>query len=285
MMKYQGLRPLLILTLVVAPLVSACDSGGSNPNTAPDDEISGDAGEVTVKLKRSKIAKSVDSAVDSAFVRVWKTDVYNTAKYVNVPDPGNATEVALEVPATTGMRAGVLAVESDSALGENELPYAIGITNTFEVTANETTNVSPTLRSTQPSFQIPSSVGELEKDTIVVQAEALPIPEAEISTNAGFEFGNGNRVDEIFLDDSTSTQSTGFEISGSSDISTIYAKVGLDYYLREFTEGTGGQLGYAVYPNPDQSSGESYEIPVSSTQTGTVTITFDEDGETRRVVK
>jgi hypothetical protein len=264
--------------------VSACDSGGSNPNTAPDDEISGDAGEVTVKLKRSKIAKSVDSAVDSAFVRVWKTDVYNTAKYVNVPDPGSATEVALEVPATTGMRAGVLAVESDSAIGDSELPYAVGTTNTFEVTANETTNVSPTLQSTQPSFQIPSSVGELEKDTIVVQAEALPEPMAESSINAGFDFSDGNRLNEVFLD-STSTRSRGFEVSGSSDASTIYVKVGIDYALREYTEGTGGQLGLAVYPNPDQFSGESYEIPVSSTETGTVAITFNEDGETRRVVK
>ena len=120
-------------------------------------------------LQRSK---SVSSQVDSAFVRVSNSGAdYNQAKYVGVPDPGGETEGALEVPEATGDRAGVLAVESDGAAFDNELPYSFGLTESFEVNAGETTQVSPTFKSAQPTIEIPEGVGVFEKDTVRVETE------------------------------------------------------------------------------------------------------------------
>lgn len=294
-MQIKAPRLVLLLAAFAMPLLVSCDSGGTGANsTSP----SGEKGEVTVKLKRSKmkLAKSVSSKVDSAFIRVWKSDVYNNNKYVSVPEPGNATTVSLQVPASTGYRAGVLAVESDSGEFDEELPYAVGTTgSTFEVTAGNTTNVSPTLVSLQPTVQLPSSVGQLEKDTVRVEigrATGYDIDEfeidARISTDPSFPSG-GSDVFPFELADSTpSNLVAGLEVSGS-DASTLYIQIGVDYGRagQPWTEGTGGSLGFASYPNPDVFDKGSYEIPIGSTgDTGTVVITFGKNGErVRKVTK
>jgi len=288
-MQVKTPRLLLLLAAFCMPLLVACDSGGAGANS---DSPSGEEGEVTVKLKRSKmkLAKSVSSKVDSAFIRVWKSDIYNQNKYVSVPEPGNATTVSLQVPASTGYRAGVLAVESDSAQGDEELPYAVGTTSsTFEVTAGNTTNVSPTLVSTQPTVQLPSSVGQLEKDTIRVEIGQAtgysPGIGAWSSTSA--EFAEQTNLDYVDLEESTpSTRVLGFEISGS-DASTLYLQVGVFYSNDGWSNGTDGRLGSALYPNPDEYDKGSYEIPTgSSADNGTVVITFGKNGErVRKVTK
>jgi len=276
------------------PLLVSCDSGGTGANSASP---SGEKGEVTVKLKRSKmkLAKSVSSKVDSAFIRVWKSDVYNNNKYVSVPEPGNATTVSLQVPASTGYRAGVLAVESDSAQRDEELPYAVGTTSsTFEVTAGNTTNVSPTLVSLQPTVQLPSSVGQLEKDTVRVEigrAIGYDISDFDIEGIISTDPSFSSVADSPFgfeLPDSTpSNLVAGLEVSGS-DVSTLYLKVAIDYQSSSsWTTGTGGTLGRTFFPNPDEFDKRSYEIPTgSSGDTGTVVITFGKNGErVRKVTK
>lgn len=237
-------------------------------------------------LQRSK---SVSSQVDSAFVRVSNSEAdYNQAKYVRVPDPGGETEVSLEVPEATGYRAGVLAVESDGAAFDNELPYSYGFTeSTFEVNAGETTQVSPTFNSAQPTIEIPDGVGVFEKDTVRVETEIYLLASATRGTSAGFDFRSGVGLDKVYLDNTSSTQVEGFEISGDSEVSKWYVKVGVDYTARTFSEGTDGQLGMAYYPNPGNGPDGSgaYEIPVNS-NSGTVVITFDKNGnKTRRLVK
>lgn len=286
-MQIKTSRMLLLLSALAMPLLVSCDSGGG----ANNESLSGEDGEVTVKLKRSKIEKAVGSpkdvnpAVDSAFVRAWKSDVYNQAKYVAVPEPGNATEVSLQVPAAAGYRAGVLAVESDSAEFDSELPYAVGTTeSTFEVTAGGTSNVSPTMRSLRPSIQVPASVGELEKDTIRVElgnVEGFDPDDisAMAGTKSGFNYFDGTPLDQTgLLSTDPNTIARGIEI-GNTDANTIYVKIEIDFDDNSrWRAGTDGSLSDAFFPNPgDGPNGTgTYEIPVSSSSddTGSIVITF-----------
>jgi hypothetical protein len=300
-MLFRSLRTLLILGLFVAPL-AACDSGGTLDagNTSPgstDNGPVGEDGEIDVVLRRAKMAKSVSSAVDSAFVRVWKSDIYNKVKYVRVPDPGGTTQVSLKVPASTGYRAGVLAVESDSAQGDAELPYAVGTTeNTFKVAAGSTTSVSPPIRSLQPTVQLPSNVTALKKDTIRVEfgrAQGYSVENYDVNaiTDTTRAFDTYTSLDDTYLTGSDSTVTEGFEVSAPSNTgaSKLYLKIYIDYDDRNWTDGTGGVLDYAFYPSPgDGFNGTgTYEIPIGdSGDSGTVVITFDEDGDrVRRVIR
>jgi hypothetical protein len=204
--------------------------------------------------------------------------------------------VSLKVPASTGYRAGVLAVESDSAEYDAELPYAVGTTeNTFKVAAGSTTSVSPPIRSLQPTVQLPGNVTELEKDTIKVDLGRargyFPSVYAESDTVAGFNFGSGTYLDDVYLSNTDSTVTEGFEVSAPTTptASTLHVKLSVRYYNENWTQGTGGELGYAYYPNPGGGDDDdsTYEIPIGdSGDSGTVVITFDEDGDrVRRVIR
>lgn len=84
---------LLAFAASAALLVGGCDSIG-----ASSEEPSEESGVLSFSLVRTANS-DVPSDADSAFVRIWQPGgSFNLSDIVNIPDPGQQTEVSFDVP-------------------------------------------------------------------------------------------------------------------------------------------------------------------------------------------
>lgn len=293
----------LFAVLLTALLITGCDSSGSSQS--PSEPPSGNnEGGVSFSIARTANS-NLPSEADSAFARVWKPGgSYNQVQRINIPDPGQQTDVEFGIPSGTGYRAGVIATVGVTGNDELESPRAMGTSNTFEVSSNDTTSVPLDLSVTGMTVELPQSltVGVTDTMRATLEMNAFGVNEsirARKGPNSGFNyFQDGESLSDAGSGsegDSTVTQE--FEVSASSSRDTLYVKVQSSYSSSNssWTEGTGNSLWYAYFPKPEdlnrEDEGPSFKIPVGSSGdgSGTVIITFlrEEDGweKTRRLVQ
>lgn len=300
MQHFSRLRPSLsqlLLALLSTLLIVGCDStGSSSEDTSPPE---GDEGAVSFSLVRTANS-DVPSDADSAFVRVWRPEGdFNLVEFVNIPDPGQQTEVSLDVPADAGYRAGILAV---TALDEFNLSkkqiLAHGSSGTFTVQSDDTSQVNLEVRVADLTLEAPESVPPNRTDSIRAIYGVNPPGvrmsfNAEQSSNSTFDFYSGSILNSVGVEETDTTISQQFEINAPNVDSkdTTYVKVSVNPNAREGAVWTtaGREFWFSFFPSED---GPSFEIPVvpgSGDDDGTVIITFSKDGDawekTRRVVE
>lgn len=254
-------------------LVMGCDSTGtSSEDPSPDEE-----GAVSFSLVRTANS-DVPSDADSAFVRVWRPEgSFNLVEFVNIPDPGQRTEVSLSVPADNGYRAGVLAAREGFSIRKQILAY--GASSAFDVQAGDSVQASLDVQPAEVTLERPESLAPNQTDTITVTyAPNVPDIDHKVGLHQGsapnFEAGNPDLGFEGGETDSTVFQR--FEVTAPNVQSkdTTYVKVS----VRPRDDGNWSTLNaeptWSTY-FPSQR-GPSFEIPVvpESSGDGTVIITF-----------
>jgi hypothetical protein len=285
------------LTFALAGLlVMGCDSTGSSPEDPPPDE----GGAVSFSLVRTANS-DVPSDADSAFVRVWRPDGdFNLVEFVNIPDPGQQTEVSLDVPANQGYRAGILAVKPGPQIPSDRREIqAHGSSGRFTVQASDTSQVDLDVRPLEVTIERPESLTPNRTDTIKVVYQLNPpsfgAPRffAEQSSNPMFSYDEGEDLNEIGRPIETDTSFTSsFEITGpnvsTEDTTYVKALTIPDNDAEDVWTTPSLELSPNFFPS---EGGSSFEIPVvpEGDGDGTVIITFSRDGDgwekTRRVVE
>lgn len=285
------------LTFALAGLlVMGCDSTGTSSETPPPDE----GGVVSLSLVRTANS-DVPSDADSAFVRVWQpSGSFNLVEFVNIPDPGQQTEVSLDVPANQGYRAGILAVTAVSEFdASSKQILAHGSSGTFTVQSDDTSQVDLEARVADLTLEAPESIPPSRTDTIRAVYGINPtgldpfIYPPWQNSNPTFGYGSGSELNGVGVQRTDTTESRQFEINAPnvSSEDTTYVKVRVTATARQGATWTTAnrRLGGTTFPS---ENGPSFAIPVvpgSGDDDGTVIITFSRDGDswekTRRVVE
>jgi hypothetical protein len=264
-------------------LLVGCDSAGTSPESPPDEptDPGDDGGAVSFALARSADS-NVPSDADSAAIRVWRPDgSYNLVRYANIPDPGQRTEVALDVPAQSGYRAGVLALTSNP-----KRIRAHGSSSTFDVQSGDTTQVDLNVRTADLTLRRPSALRPNRTDTITAVYGINP-PDlglsvaAEVSSNSTFNYFGGTLLSPVDFGETDSTETESFEITGpdvqTEDTTYVKVKVRPSPSTEDWGT-TGREIVNSYFPS---KSGPSFAIPVSpEEENGTIVITFSKDGNT-----
>jgi hypothetical protein len=293
--RLQTSASLFIAALLTSAIVVGCDSTGSSPEDPPPDE----EGAVSFSLVRTANS-DVPSDADSAFVRVWQpSGSFNLVEFVNIPDPGQQTEVSLDVPANQGYRAGILAVTAVSEFDPSSKQIlAHGSSGTFTVQSDDTSQVDLEARVADLTLEAPESIPPNRTDTIRAIYGVNP-PEvgtplgAEQSSNPTFDYLNGSSLNSVGTGETDTTASEQFEVNGPnvSSEDTTYVKVRAFSIVDQGGTWTTAnrELGDTTFPS---ENGPSFAIPVvpgSGDDDGTVIIVFSRDGDgwekTRRVVE
>ena len=287
---------LFAFAVSAALLVVGCDSAGSSSDDPPQQ---GEEGSVSLALARAENS-GIPSDADSAFVRIWQPDgSFNLSDLIDIPDPGQQTEVSFDVPSGEGYRTGILAVTpADESDQTRKKLLAHGSSDQFTVMSDDTSQVALDLRPADLTLEAPESLAPNQTDTIEATYQLNP-PDANASLNARqgsnptFDFLDGSRLNRVGSRGETdTTQSQRFEIAGpnveNEDTTFVKVRVFLDI-SDEWTTADRSLDAVSVFPS---RRGPSFEIPVvpgSGDDDGTVVITFsrDEDGweRTRRVVE
>ena len=229
-MRLQTSASLFIAALLTSAIVVGCDSTGSSSEEPPPDE------EGTVSFSLVRTANSdVPSDADSAFVRVWRPDGdFNLVEFVNIPDPGQQTEVSLDVPANQGYRTGILAVKPEDASSPplSKQILAHGSSGSFTVVSNDTSQISLDVRAANLTLEAPESIPPNRTDTIravygINPPEIDPSFQGRQSSNPSFAAFDGSVLNELSVSSTENTTSQKFEISGPnvSSEDTTYAKI------------------------------------------------------------
>jgi hypothetical protein len=293
--RLQTSASLFIAALLTSAIVVGCDSTGSSPEDPPPDE----EGAVSFSLVRTANS-DVPSDADSAFVRVWRpSGNFNLVEFVNIPDPGQQTEVSLEVPADQGYRTGILAVKPEDAFSPlRKQILAHGSSDQFTVVSGDTSQVALDLRTADLTLKAPESLAPNKTDTIgttygINPPDIFPDLSAQKGTEPTFDFGQGTDLNRANGTGTDTTFTERFEITApnTSSEDTTYVKVVFTNISADEEKWitTGRDIGQSFFPSRD---GPSFEIPVvpgSGDDDGTVIIVFSmgEDGweKTRRVVE
>jgi hypothetical protein len=207
---------------------------------------------------------------------------------VDIPDPGQQTEVSFSVPADTGYRAGVLAVESNGTLKD---VLAHGSSGQFQVQVDDTSQVPLDVRLADLTVELPSELTPGVTDTLHTTFE-INTPGidytffAKQSAVSEFEFFDGASLDRLGSKTETDTTiSQNFSINGPDVDSqdTTYVKVELSWGSGESWVTPRRQLNPDFFPS---QRGSSFEIPVvpGQDENGTIIITFSSDGTMKRRV-
>jgi len=147
-----------------ALLVIGCDSTGTSSDDPPEQ---GEEGFVSFALARAENS-SVPSDADSAFVRIWQPGGgFNLSDIVNIPDPGQQTEVSFDVPSGQGYRTGIIATTPASEfVPQSKRVLAHGSSEEFAVVSNETSQVALNPRPANLTLETPESLAPNQTDTI-----------------------------------------------------------------------------------------------------------------------
>ena len=117
----------------------------------------------------------VPATADSAAVRVWHpTAGTNSAKYVEIPDPGATTQVTFTVPVRSGYSVGVIAYRRDPDAGLRE-GLAGGRADNVAVAAGSPTTVQINPVPWRVELNSPSSMVSGEQTTIMAEITQGPI--------------------------------------------------------------------------------------------------------------
>lgn len=278
----------LFIFAITGLLVIGCDSTGTSSDDPPE---SGEEGSVSFALARTENS-SVPSDADSAFVRVWRPNgSFNLVEFVNIPDPGQQTEVSLDVPVDQGYRAGIIAVTQGNFEKD---PLAYGASNQFEIQVDDTSQVALDVDPIELTASLPANVSPGEQDTVsfTYGVNIADIDEtflAEQSTNSTFDFGPPANLPRIGGGSTDSTVTAVFEITGPSDSDSLFVKTRVSHEGGDENWIPSSFQGISEKYFPTQND-VSFAIPVEDGDgDGTVIITFSmgEDGweKTRRVVE
>ena len=292
-MAYRGPLLLLLVPLLASFLWIGCDSGGSSPETEPPEEPPAGGGAVSFTLARAADS-NIPASADSAIVRIWQpSGSFNLKRIVNIPNPGQQTEVSFSVPADTSYRAGVLAVEPRDLDPTDKKILAHGSSDSFNVQADDTSRVSLDVRPADLTVELPSQLTPGVTDTLksTYNVNVSDIDEtlfARQGSTPQFQILDGVRLDRVgreIRSDSTVVQSFSIVGPDTNTEDTTYVKVQVSMGSSTAWEPPGRRLIPRFFPSRE---GSSFEIPVvpSESNNGTVIITFSSDGTmTRRVVR
>jgi hypothetical protein len=276
-------------------LVMGCDSAGTT-DEPPENEPS-ESGSVSFTFVRTANS-NVPSDADSAFVRVWQPNGgYNLKDQFNIPDPGQQTEVSLDVPSGSGYRAGVLVTKPAEEFNTSDKNLlAHGSSSQFSVNGGDTTRVNLNVRVADLTLETPSVLRPNQKDTIRAIYGVNP-PDVDVlfyaneSSNPSFDHSDGTGLDNVGGGQTDTSFVEDYEITGpnvQSEDST-YVKVAVLPDASNEWRVAGRDFNRSYFPSED---GPSFEIPIvpgSGNDDGTVIITFSRDGDgwekTRRVVE
>jgi hypothetical protein len=288
-----------LLPLAFLLVVAGCDSTGAS--SEEDSEESTGEGAVSMTLARSANS-SVPSDAETAFIRIFHlTEDYDSEKQVEIPDPGQQTEVEMEVPPYQGQgyRVTVLAVDN----ADERRILASGSSDNFYVEKDDTTQVDLDMRATDFTLEAPESIPPSDSfpssdpDTIkAIYDVAAPggiafYPEAEQEKYSSFSYSYGSRLERINVNE-FNRSSTGGAISASFEISGSFAYNGDDpQYLEdgdttyvkatvepEIIEWENGNFDTGYFPKGEGTP--SFAIPVEEeNDNGTVVITFSKNGD------
>ena len=266
----------------------------SSSEESPNPPTEGD-GAVSFSLKRTANS-DVPSDADSAFVRVWTSDGdFNLTELVNIPDPGQQTEVSLDVSAGTGYRAGVLAV-TPGLYPTDKIIRAHGSSGQFTVESNDTSQVNLDVRPAELTLERPESLAPNQTDTITATYQINP-PDVSPSliarqgSDPAFNVGDGTSLSSVGAGTEADTSiSEQYEITAPNveNEDTTYVKVRVNPGSTSSWTTIDRSTAPSWFPSRD---GPSFEIPVvpEGGDDGTVIITFSkgEDGweKTRRIVE
>lgn len=219
---------LLFIASIFSWLLIACDISGSNTDEETPEE--GDES-VSLTFERAEDSPVPDSA-SHAFVRLWNQSTgFQAIEFIEIPDPGERTEVGFSAEEETGYRAGVVAVKQVGS--DYNVMLAGGQSDLFEVVEDSTQEVQVDVQPYTLSVERPDTLEPASAVTFNATLKGFSNPFNrytlfytldESETDDLFSFGSAVSGDFSVVDDTTASGEAQFTIPDVNKDTTLFVR-------------------------------------------------------------